>query len=200
MTYQLLTLILFATTFFSNGREVRRLDLRPENETPPPPLVSGRLGAHTAVPGSSEGPPKPEWTLTLVALETSGSSTKYEIRLTNIGEHTLKVPTGPNGRIAVEKCPDSRIQEADLSFLSRDNRSLASFHLYGCQTLANTLVSVNPGDWITLTGVYALSSQKSEAAEISAHFGLVASHYYLTKEGWLVDKQGVIDIDSGTKK
>ena len=196
MNYQLI-LLLSTAALLHTSKEILRLGLPSDSGVSPVHLAPGIGGAYSSIPAVSEGPPpKPEWTLLLVKSGTSESSANFEVRLTNISEHTLQLPTGFDARVAVERCPDSRVQVAELSFLFDNHKTLTSFHLYGCKALAKTLISVNPGDWITLTGTYPVALQKEGAKGMSAHFGLVSSHYYQIEKGWIVDKEALLDLSS----
>ena len=152
------------------------------------------MGAYTGVPSSSEGRSKPEWALEILALEALKSNEQFEIRLTNISDHALRLPIGLDGRLVVDRCPESRFQDAELSFIPANRSAIVSYHLYGCSALTETLISVKPEDWVTLKGLYPIQSHATGSERMSVNFSLAASHYYKTKDGWMEDRVGTLDI------
>ena len=141
----------FTMVFFAivvQGQEKKRIDLDVAVSKTEPDVSTGSINSGII----SSSPPPPHWKVDL--LQGPGKSSKdalLEIRLTNVSALVLPVPLSQDGINAVKSCPDHTVLEETLWTSNKQDymSNLQIAHFFGCNEMAETMVHLNPGEWIT---------------------------------------------------
>ena len=87
----------------------------------------------------------------------------YELRLVNVSTGSVMVPIGTDVDAAVDRCGNSRIEESSVGVELQRDGGRGWVHMpgrqsywFGCAAVADTMLSLQPNEWITYKGTVRL--------------------------------------------
>jgi hypothetical protein len=166
---------------FLQGQQEFRLEVRPEQQTQPPQATI--IGPSSIRGIATDGrKPTPELNMIIrsLAADQAHTSISYELDLQNATSHKIEIPIGLDGKAAFDSCPGKLIQDAFLSLAvpsSTTTHTPLIADMYGCDGLKQSMVTLNPGDWLTIAGTHRLPKGTVSPASVRLDFGMGTRQY-----------------------
>lgn len=171
--------LFFALRVFAPDQQLSSIRVESNLQTAPPmPSIASSSAPIGPAIGSPPLPPQVFVKIDSLMLDEASHTLSYSVRLANESKTSIALPVSQDGSSTAMQCANSPLKSITLSYMGKSGHGTQPiFSLYGCGSVQKTMITLETGNWIHVTGVKRIAIPDGKLSSATLSLLRVTDHY-----------------------